>query len=94
LHTSLGYEVKTFIRTEAEVAGIASYEPFPKAEVQRAGSYNVGFLAAPLQASAKRILMALKTEIDVSMYTAARCTGCARRNRATRLLQTPSSRRR
>jgi uncharacterized protein (DUF1697 family) len=64
LHTSLGYEVKTFIRTEAEVAGIASYEPFPKAEVQRAGSYNVGFLAAPLQASAKRILMALKTEID------------------------------
>jgi len=64
LRTSLGYEVKTFIRAEADVAAIACYEPFPKAQVRRAESYNVGFLAAPLEASAKRILMALKTEID------------------------------
>lgn len=64
LHASLGYEVKTFIRTEAEVAAIACHEPFPKAQVQRAESYNVGFLAAPLGAPAKRILMALQTEID------------------------------
>ena len=64
LRTSLGYEVKTFIRSEAEVAAIASYQPFPKPEVQRAKTLAVGFLAAPLEASAKRILMALRTEID------------------------------
>ena len=64
LHTSLGYEVKTFIRSEAEVAAVASYQPFPKFLVQRAKALTVGFLAAPLEASARRILMALKTESD------------------------------
>jgi uncharacterized protein (DUF1697 family) len=64
LRTSLGYEVKAFIRTEAEVAAVASYRPFPAAQVQRAEALTVGLLAAPLAASAKRILMALKTEID------------------------------
>jgi uncharacterized protein (DUF1697 family) len=64
LRTTLGYEVKTFIRSEAEVAAIASYQPFPKPQVQRANAFSVGFLAAPLEPSAKRILMGLKTEID------------------------------
>ncbi len=64
LRASLGYEVKTFIRTEAEVAAIASYQPFPKPQVQRAETLTVGFLAAPLEISAKRILMALQTEVD------------------------------
>ena len=64
LRASLGYEVKTFIRSEAEVAAIASYQPFPKPQVQRAKAFTVGFLAAPVEASATRILMALKTEID------------------------------
>lgn len=64
LRTALGYEVKTFIRSEAEVAAIASYQPFPKPEVQRAKTLAVGFLTAPLEASAKRIVMALRTEID------------------------------
>ena len=64
LRSSLGYEVKTFLRSEAEVAAIASYHPFPKPAVQRAKAFSVGFLAAPLDASASRILMALKTEID------------------------------
>ena len=64
LRTSLGYEVKTFIRSEAEVAAVASYQPFPKPQVQRAKALNVGFLAAPLEPSAKRLLMGLKTEID------------------------------
>lgn len=64
LHTALGYEVRTFIRTEAEVAAIAAYQPFSKRQLQRAKTLTVGFLAAPLEPSAKRLLMALKTEID------------------------------
>ena len=31
LHAALGYEVATFIRTEAELSGIAEYQPFPPA---------------------------------------------------------------
>jgi len=64
LRTALGYEVKAFIRTEAEVAAIATYQPFSKRQMQRAKTLNVGYLAAPLTTSAKRLLMALKTEID------------------------------
>ena len=64
LQTALGYEVKTFLRTEAEVAAIATYQPFSKRQMQRAKTLNVAFLAAPLTTSAKRLLMALKTEID------------------------------
>ena len=34
LHDSLGYEVRTFIRTEAEVAAIAGYKPFEDAQLR------------------------------------------------------------
>ncbi|HEY7686119.1 MAG TPA: DUF1697 domain-containing protein [Gemmatimonadales bacterium] len=64
LHAALGYEVKTFLRTEAEVAAIAAYQPFSKQQMHRAKTLNVGFLAAPLALSAKRLLMTLKTEVD------------------------------
>src|SRR6476620_3177756 len=33
LRTSLGYEVATFIRSAPELAKIAEYQPFPKAEL-------------------------------------------------------------
>jgi uncharacterized protein (DUF1697 family) len=64
LHAALGYEVKTFLRIEAEVAAIAAYQPFSTRQMQRAKTLNVGFLAAPLAPSAKRLLMTLKTAID------------------------------
>lgn len=64
LQQKLGYEVKTFIRTDAEVAAIANYQGFPAARVKTAGAYCIGFLAAPLGAAATRTLMTLKTEID------------------------------
>lgn len=64
LLASLGYEVKTFIRNDSEVAGIATYKPFRKSQVRSAGAFCVGFLVEPLQAGAKKFLMALKSEID------------------------------
>ncbi len=64
LATALGYEVKTFIRTEAEVAAIACYSPFPASRVRSAGAFTVGFLARPLAPPAVKALMALRTPID------------------------------
>lgn len=64
LHDELGYEVKTFLRREAEVAAIATYRPFADARIRNAGAFNVGLLEQPLDAPAKKLLMSLKTEID------------------------------
>ena len=61
---SLGYEVKTFLRTVPEVAAIARYKPFNKSQLSSATAFNVAFLADPLGAEAKKSLMALKTGID------------------------------
>jgi uncharacterized protein (DUF1697 family) len=64
LRASLGYEVKVFIRTEAEVAAVAEYEPFDRAQRAAARSISVGFLTEPLTASASASLQAMKTAID------------------------------
>ena len=40
--------MKTFLRTDAEVTAIAAYRAFEPARVASAGSFNVGFLAGPL----------------------------------------------
>jgi uncharacterized protein (DUF1697 family) len=61
---ALGYEVVTFVRTDAEVAAIARYRPFKAPQVQSAGAFCVGFLAEPLAAEGRKSLMALKTDID------------------------------
>jgi len=41
---ALGYEVATFIRTDAEVAEIAKYKPFPQSQLDTATALNIGFL--------------------------------------------------
>ncbi len=64
LREALGYEVSTFIRTDAEVAEIAKYKPFPQSQLDAAGALNIGFLADPLDDSAKKKLMSLRTDID------------------------------
>jgi uncharacterized protein (DUF1697 family) len=64
LRKSLGYEVKTFIRTASEVAAIARHQPFNASQLRSAVALNVAFLAEPLTAGARASLMALKTEID------------------------------
>jgi uncharacterized protein (DUF1697 family) len=64
LRRSLGYEVKTFIRTEAEIAAIARYQPFSATQLRSAEALNVAFLDAPLKAAAKQSLMSMKTATD------------------------------
>jgi uncharacterized protein (DUF1697 family) len=65
LKQALGYAVATFIRTPAELAAVASYQPFPPAELDAAGSsLYVGFLPAPPADEAQRKLLALSNGID------------------------------
>jgi len=64
LEKALGYEVKTFLRSEAELAAIARYQPFAEARIAAAPTLCVGFLGAPLDAAAQKLLMAMKSEID------------------------------
>ncbi len=64
LRESLGYEVATFIRSGAEVAAIAHYQPFTQPQLDSAAALNVAFVAAPLDAQSIQKLLALKTDID------------------------------
>lgn len=64
LHTALGYEVSTFIRTTSELAGLAKYRPFKKTELDAATALNIAFIAEPLDAQSTNKLMACKSDID------------------------------
>ena len=61
LHQELGYEVRTFLRTDAELAEIAAYQPFGTAGD---GQLFIGFLAGPLPAAAVARLESAQTAID------------------------------
>jgi uncharacterized protein (DUF1697 family) len=64
LQATLGYEVATFIRTDAELAAISNYRPFPAATLAAAQALNVAFLAEPLNKPAIQTLLTLRTDID------------------------------
>lgn len=64
LRAALGYDVATFIRTEAELIEIANHEPFSKARLATAHTLNIAFLGQTLTAESTQKLMALKTEVD------------------------------
>ena len=64
LQEALGYEVATFIRTEAELARISAHEAFPPSQLDAAQALNIAFLDGPLDVESVRRLMALKTTID------------------------------
>ena len=64
LREALGYEVSTFIRTDAELAAIANYKPFGQAELDGAVALNIAFLADGLDDKSSQRLMTLRTDID------------------------------
>ena len=64
LREELGYEVATFIRTDAELAAIANYKAFRQSELDAAVALNIALLDEPLNDTAKQKLLALRTEID------------------------------
>ena len=65
LRQSLGYAVATFIRSPAELAAIATYQPFPAADLAAgAHALYIAFLPAPPADEARHKLMAYRTAID------------------------------
>ena len=64
LRAALGYDVATFIRTDAELIAVASYKPFSQSDLDGAAALNIAFLADGLDNQASQRLMALRTEID------------------------------
>ncbi|MGH9928324.1 MAG: DUF1697 domain-containing protein [Pyrinomonadaceae bacterium] len=65
LHQALGYAVATFIRSTSELADIASYKPFPDAELNAAGhSLYIGFMTARPSDAAKLKLLSSATKVD------------------------------
>ncbi len=60
----LGYDVATFVRTDAEVAEIAAYEAFPTARVAASRSLNVALLVKAIDEKTHRTILALRNDID------------------------------
>lgn len=63
LRAALGYEVTTFLRTPAELAAVARYEPFPGVAAPSDALY-ICFFAAPPAPEAEANLRALGGEDD------------------------------
>ncbi len=64
LFSALGYEVVTFIRSEAEIAEIARRRPFPEPDLSAAPTLVVGFLKAPPPEASRKLLLQLTSDID------------------------------
>jgi uncharacterized protein (DUF1697 family) len=64
LKEALGYEVRTFVRGEDELAKIANYRPFPGSKFDETWQSNIIFLADNLNTKLKRGMYALRTETD------------------------------
>lgn len=64
LGDALGYEVATFLRTDAELLALSRYEAFPAFRVASAAALNVAFLAAPVTGAAAAAVGKFETEQD------------------------------
>ncbi len=64
LREALGFEVATFIRTDAELAAVAGYKPFSQSDLDGAAALNIAFLGDGLDDKSSQRLMTLRTDID------------------------------
>ena len=64
LKEALGYEVRTFVRGEAELVKIANYQPFPQSKFDETWHSNIIFLADNLNKNLKQDVNALRTNTD------------------------------
>jgi uncharacterized protein (DUF1697 family) len=64
LESVLGYEVKTFVRTETELAAIVAHKSFPAGAIASARVLYVGFLAAPLGREAAKAVLGLRNDVE------------------------------
>ncbi len=64
LRQALGYEVCTFVRTDAELQAIARYQPFPEPAVLSAATFCVGFMYTPMAAEAEQRVLSFRNPED------------------------------
>jgi len=64
LRQALRYEVGVFIRTDAELAKIATHKPFPQSKIGAAAEFNIVFLRHTLDEKFKQKVMALRTDTN------------------------------
>lgn len=65
LKTSLGYDVATFIRSTAELAAIAQYQPFTPTELETVDHFlYIAFLKTQPTGATQHKLMAFRTNTD------------------------------
>jgi uncharacterized protein (DUF1697 family) len=65
LTESLGYDVRSFLRTAAHVRAIATHDPFPPAVRQASsGKLQVALLAKPPTKQARQQILAMATDSD------------------------------
>ena len=64
LKAALGYEVRTFVRGEDELAKIANYRPFSQSKFDETWQSNIIFLADDLTEKLKQNVEALRTKTD------------------------------
>jgi len=64
LHEALGYEVRTFIKRQAELTKIANCHPFPQSKLDARWHCNIIFLADNLTTTLRRDVKALRTDTD------------------------------
>ena len=64
LREALGYDVATFIRTDAELKAVANYKAFAQSQLDAAAAFNVAFLKELLDDNLNQKVMSLHTAID------------------------------
>ncbi len=64
LREELGYDVATFIRTDAELKAVANYKAFAQSQLDAATAFNVAFLKESLDDNLNQKVMSLHTPID------------------------------
>jgi uncharacterized protein (DUF1697 family) len=64
LEKALGYEVATFLRTDADIAAAAAHRPFSASAMKRSVAFKIGFIKERLDAKSARGLESLATDHD------------------------------
>ena len=88
LQKALGYEVRTFVRGEAELIKIAKYRPFPQSKFADTWQTNIIFLADNLNQKAKQNVEALRTSTDAFQVHGKEIYWLRRRKRSGGLFST------
>lgn len=69
LRAAFGFEVATFLRTDAEVAAVAACDPFPGVPRDESHALHVTFLRAPVPAALQKEFLAAENDEDRMAFT-------------------------